>query len=207
MSTPRAQTEDAGRPSVSPRLLFWVLLAVAALIAYVVLVLAPQMGSNRGVYHPAAGQRVPPFEVWRFAKPPQSARVPKPGTVTVVNFWGTWCPPCRVELPHIAELARRYDDRDDFRLLAVSCSPGGADDLEQITSQTEQFLDRQNIELAVYADPSGQARMKVFSLLDKSAYPTTIIVDKSGTLRGAWVGYRPGYEQEQDALVQKLLAE
>jgi thiol-disulfide isomerase/thioredoxin len=61
--------------------------------------------------------------------------------VTLLNFWGTWCPPCRSELPHMAELRQRYAGQRAFRLLAVSCPQGGqGDDVQSLQQNTEALL-------------------------------------------------------------------
>ena len=74
--------------------------------------------------------------------------------VTLLNFWGTWCPPCRNELPHIAELRQRFAGREAFRLLAVSCPPGGqADDVQSLQEDTASLLKRLGLDLPTYYDP------------------------------------------------------
>ena len=54
------------------------------------------------------------------------------GKITLLNFWGTWCPPCRQELPGLARLASRLTNEPRFQLIAVSCGGGNRDDLDQL---------------------------------------------------------------------------
>ena len=75
------------------------------------------------------------------------------GHVTLLNFWGTWCPPCRDELPHMADLRERYAGRKTFRLLAVSCPAAeGADDVQSLREDTESLLKRLHLDLPTYYD-------------------------------------------------------
>src|SRR5262245_38493564 len=64
------------------------------------------------------------------------------GKALLLNFWGTWCPPCVHEFPDILALEQQYHDRTDFRVLAVSCGRG-SDDANEIASvrvDTRAFL-------------------------------------------------------------------
>ena len=131
------------------------------------------------------------------------------GKVFVLNFWGTWCGPCVAEFPHMVELANRFADRDDFRLLAVS-STGGADtqdELAQLRDNTAAFLAARMTDLPTYADVDAVTRLAMAPVAKFSGYPTTLIVDRQGVIRGLWVGYGPGVETKQAALVEQLLGE
>jgi thiol-disulfide isomerase/thioredoxin len=130
------------------------------------------------------------------------------GRVTVINFWGTWCPPCREELPHVVALNDRFRKREPFQLFAVSCGSGYDSDLAELTEETTAFLRQQEFELPTYADPEAVTRMAVLEILGGTtfSYPTTLVLDKSGVIRGVWIGYMPGEERDIEALVEKLLA-
>lgn len=128
--------------------------------------------------------------------------------VTVINFWGTWCPPCRAEFPHVAALNDRFREDERFQLFAVSCGSGHDSDLAELTEETTAFLRQQEFEVPTYADPEAITRIAVQEVLGGTSfsYPTTLVLDKSGVIRGVWVGYMPGEEVEVEALVEKLLA-
>lgn len=131
------------------------------------------------------------------------------GRVTVINFWGTWCPPCVMEFPHVVALDRRYRKRKTFQLFAVSCESQGDTQPAELAADTDEFLRAQNFELAAYADPDAVTRRAVEQVLGETnfGYPTTLVLDASGVIQGVWVGYEPGLEREVEALVKKLLAE
>ncbi len=128
--------------------------------------------------------------------------------VTLLNFWGTWCPPCRNELPHIAELRQRYAGREAFRLLAVSCPPGGqADDVQSLQEDTAALLKRLGLDLPTYYDPDGATQSALANLVNLEGFPTTLLLDRHGVIRAVWVGYRPGVETEMERYISTLLDE
>ena len=130
------------------------------------------------------------------------------GRVTVVNFWGTWCPPCLREFPHVVALQRRFRQHESFQLFAVSCGMGHDADPAELRDNTAAFLRQREVELPTYFDPDAVTRFAVHEVLGGTSfsYPTTLVFDQKGAIRGAWVGYNSGDEREVEALVEKLLA-
>ncbi|HJT34185.1 MAG TPA: TlpA disulfide reductase family protein [Pirellulales bacterium] len=163
-----------------------------------------------GRSHPAVGQKLPPVELTPLTfegDPITSADLT--GRVVVLNFWGTWCPPCLMELPHIAQLGQRYGDDERFKLLAVSCGSGPAahDRVDDLQGHTAALLQRAKLPLAAYADPAGKTRQRLAAAgLFEHGYPTNLVIDREGVVRGVWIGYRPGVEHQIAALVDELLA-
>ena len=125
--------------------------------------------------------------------------------VTLLNFWGTWCPPCRRELPGMARLAARLADDPRFQLVAVSCGGAGPDDLAEITATTAEFLASQRLALDAWADPDGMARTIFASSFGFGAYPTTYLIGPDATVRAVWTGYRSRDEADMAAAVVALL--
>lgn len=154
--------------------------------------------------HPAVGRPVGRLPLVRLADPD----APPPaftGKVTLLNFWGTWCPPCRRELPGIARLAARLADDPRFQLVAVSCGSGGRDEIDALAASTRAFLDERQIAIDPWADPDGLARMLVADTLGFNAFPTTYLIGPEGIVRGVWVGYRPRDEADMARAVVSLL--
>ena len=129
------------------------------------------------------------------------------GRVVLINFWGTWCPPCRMELPHVADLYRKFRDRSAFRVLAVSCGRNMREDLGTLNYDTTSFLRQANIKMPTYADPGGLSRLAVDEVIGFDGYPTTVILDRDGSIRGVWTGFRPGVEHDMERLICQLLEE
>jgi len=191
--------------STGTQVVFWVVLALVVL--GLIWIRQGPRGSQGG-QHSAVGRPLPDLNLVGLTGGATDVSLRDlQGKVALINFWGVWCPPCRVELPHIAALRRELISRDDFRLLAVSC-PGGDESLSQLREQTRQFLASKKLVLPTYADPDGSARQAVgmaLGELDIPGYPTTVLVDKDGILRGVWVGYESGTELDMRREIEAQL--
>ena len=118
------------------------------------------------------------------------------GKITLLNFWGTWCPPCRQELPGLARLASRLTNEPRFQLIAVSCGGGNRDDLDQLRSETEAFLASTRIALSPWADPTGDTRLRFTKAFGFRAYPTTYLIGSDQKILAIWTGYSPSVETQ-----------
>ena len=116
--------------------------------------------------------------------------------ITLLNFWGTWCPPCRQELPGLARLASRLADDPRFQLIAVSCGGGKRDDLDQLRSETEAFLASTRIVLSPWADPTGATRLRLTEAFGFRAYPTSYLIGPDQKILAIWTGYSPSVETQ-----------
>lgn len=116
--------------------------------------------------------------------------------ITLLNFWGTWCPPCRQELPGLARLASRLADDHRFQLIAVSCGGGKRDDLDQLRSETEAFLASTRIVLSPWADPTGATRLRFTEAFGFRAYPTSYLIGPDQKILAIWTGYSPSVETQ-----------
>jgi cytochrome c biogenesis protein CcmG, thiol:disulfide interchange protein DsbE len=202
-ATQTGASSNAGRSA-------WRWVPVLALAAVVLVYLAWSRGrrAGSGTEGPAIGRTLPYLRL----EPLTGSTTPVTlddlkGRVTVVNYWGTWCPPCRREFPHIVELAARFGARDDFRLYAVSCG-SDSENFETLRSETQAFLATSKAALPTWWDENAASRRALGAVLDGEGfggYPTTLVLDRQGTIRGMWVGYTPGNERDMEAVVGQLL--
>ena len=95
------------------------------------------------------------------------------GRAVILTFWGTWCPPCRDELPELAELHRKHH-ADGLEIVAVNQG-----DQELRASDVQHFVDELKIPFAVAIDPRGRTRRN-YRLI---GLPTTVFVDTAGVIR------------------------
>jgi len=132
------------------------------------------------------------------------------GKVALVNFWGTWCGFCCVELPDVVALRQEFDDRPDFELLLVSCGPPNdraAEDVEQLRGDTRAYVARTKIQVPVYADPATASRAAFDRMGEFRGYPGKILLDRQGVVRAVWFGRDPGRLKDLRAQILTLLAE
>ena len=116
------------------------------------------------------------------------------GDVVMINFWATWCGPCRKEMPHLEALHQRYKDLG-FTLLGIN--------VEDDSKGVERFLKETPVSFDVLLDPANV----VSGLYRVVAMPTTVIVDRSGQMRYIHHGYQSGYEHQYQAQIRELLRE
>ncbi|HEY3424069.1 MAG TPA: TlpA disulfide reductase family protein [Negativicutes bacterium] len=99
----------------------------------------------------------------------QVRSIGKAGRITVINFWATWCPPCREEMPELNKFAQNNKETVDF--YAVN--------LQEPVEKVSDFMAKSNYTLPVLLDKDGEVGKK-FKI---KSIPTTIIVDKQGVIR------------------------
>jgi cytochrome c-type biogenesis protein len=101
------------------------------------------------------------------------------GKVVFLNFWATWCPPCKEEMPHIEELYKEYNlNKDEVVILGVT----GTHD--QSEKDVLDYLDQNNYTFPTVIDKTGE----VFDNYNINSYPTTFMIDKDGKIYGYTVG-------------------
>ena len=116
------------------------------------------------------------------------------GDVVMINFWATWCGPCRQEMPLLDELYTRYE-RVGFNLLGVN--------IDDDSRRAMQMIEELGVNFPVLFD----ARKEVSKLYEVEAMPVTVLVDREGNVRHVHHGYKPGYEDKYLDQIRSLLRE
>lgn len=116
------------------------------------------------------------------------------GQVVLINFWASWCGPCRQEMPILDRLHQRYEDTG-FAVLGVN--------VEGETAPAQKIVDKTNVTFPVLID-EGQAVSEMYEL---EAMPSTVVVDRDGVVRYVHRGYKPGDEAKYVEVVKKLIRE
>ncbi|MFQ3620279.1 MAG: TlpA disulfide reductase family protein [Spirochaetales bacterium] len=114
------------------------------------------------------------------------------GKVVVLNFWATWCPPCRAEMPSMETLHKRYENKS-FKLLAVN--------LQEELPVVQAFLKQNPYTFTILMDPKGNTA----PLYGIRGIPTTFIINENGKLLGAIVGAKEWDTPQVFALFDALL--
>jgi len=97
------------------------------------------------------------------------------GQVVLVNFWATWCDPCRAEMPELDELAREFGPQG-FRVVAVN--------LLEDAGRVRRFGDELNLEMPLLLDPGGE----VYRAFGVEGLPSSYLVDRDGIIRDVRLG-------------------
>ncbi len=114
------------------------------------------------------------------------------GKVVFLNFWASWCGPCRDEMPSMELLWQILQD-DDFVILAV--------DVRETKDEVTSFIEENDYTFPVLLDSWGQ----VANMYDVRAYPTTFLVDREGKVVGKAVGIRKWATEDSFDLIEYLL--
>jgi thiol-disulfide isomerase/thioredoxin len=116
------------------------------------------------------------------------------GQVVMINFWASWCGPCRQEMPLLDKLYERYSPLG-FTLLGVN--------VEEDSGKAQALLNENPVSFPVLFDVTN----KVSKLYNLSAMPSTVLVDRDGNMRYLHKGYVPGTEVEYEKQVKALIRE
>ena len=119
----------------------------------------------------------------------------RPGTILLVDFWASWCAPCKQSFPALNELHRKFAERG---VVVVGVS------VDEQRAAMERFLKKTPARFAIVRD----AKQKAVAAIDSAAMPTSVIVDGQGRVRFLHHGYhgeetRRAYEKE----IEQLLTE
>ena len=117
----------------------------------------------------------------------------KEGQVTVVEFWATWCPPCRASIPHINELYKQFKDK------GVSFVGVSNEKTKEVSSFIKNMGDKMQYPVAIGSDSMSSGYMEAFGV---DGIPHAFVVDASGHI--AWHGHPlDGLDQAVQAAVEK----
>ncbi len=113
------------------------------------------------------------------------------GKVVLLNFWATWCGPCRQEIPKLAELKELHNDYE-FELLGIN--------IDEDTSKALRLAKKLSVNFPILFDESKQ----VSKSYDIDAMPMTVLIDRDGTIRYVHRGYKENYVSLYQKQIQKL---
>jgi thiol-disulfide isomerase/thioredoxin len=116
------------------------------------------------------------------------------GQVVMINFWASWCGPCREEMPLLEQIHQRYEPLG-FTLLGIN--------VEENPGDAENWLKDRPVSFPILFDPENG----VSKLYDVVAMPSTVIVDRQGNVRYLHHGYQAGYEDQYQDQVRALVRE
>ncbi len=116
------------------------------------------------------------------------------GNVVMLNFWASWCGPCRKEMPLLDALSQRYGAAG-FTLLGVN--------VEEDPRAGDKIIEEMGITFPILYD----AESDVSQAYNVDAMPTTVMIDKDGKIRYVNRGYRAGDEEKYRKQIRELIRE
>ncbi|MFZ1903956.1 MAG: TlpA disulfide reductase family protein [Steroidobacteraceae bacterium] len=116
------------------------------------------------------------------------------GNVVMLNFWASWCGPCRQEMPLLENIYQKYS-KLGFVLLGVNVEPD--------SNAANDWLKATPVSFPILYDKES----KVSRLYDVEGMPSTVIIDRTGRVRVLHRGYKPGDENEYLDSIRALVRE
>jgi len=116
------------------------------------------------------------------------------GDVVMINFWASWCGPCRQEMPLLEDIYKKYN-KLGFTLIGVNVEPD--------SKAADDWLKATPVTFPVGYDKDS----KVSQMFKVSGMPTTVIIDRKGNLRYRHVSYKPGDEGEYLNTIRAMIRE
>ncbi|MDQ7050873.1 MAG: TlpA disulfide reductase family protein [Enterobacterales bacterium] len=116
------------------------------------------------------------------------------GQVVLLNFWASWCGPCRQEMPILDQLQTKYSQAG-FSVLGVN--------LDAKSAKAIKYLKDTPVNFTVLYDPQG----KVSEQYGVQAMPSTVIIDRDGNVRYLHKGFKAGYTEKYHKQIKALLRE
>ncbi len=116
------------------------------------------------------------------------------GDVVLINFWASWCGPCRAEMPELEALYQKYQ-KLGFTIFGIN--------IDKDRAMADKVLASTPLSFPILFDSSSS----VSELYQIDAMPTTVIVDRDGKVRFIHRGYKPGYEDEYVKQIKLLIRE
>ncbi len=114
------------------------------------------------------------------------------GNVVYVDFWASWCPPCRQSLPLYEAMQKRMGN-DRFQILAIN--------LDEERGDAEHFIKRHPVSYEILLDPSGNSARD----WGVTAMPSSYLVDPGGIIKNVYFGFEPSHIEVIEHDIKTLL--
>ena len=159
--------------------------------ACAVLVAALMLTGCEGA-HPLLGQQAPELKLPLLDGGELDLAAHEGKDVVLLDFWASWCPPCRKALPAVAETAKAYEGKP-VAVYAVN--------LRESEKAVQDFIDNQELDVQVALDAEGISsdRFKI------SGIPQTVVIDKDGVVAHVHVGWSLGLKAELSGHIDAAL--
>jgi thiol-disulfide isomerase/thioredoxin len=138
------------------------------------------------------GKPAPPVKLENLDGKDVSPLIDHKGNVIVLDFWATWCPPCREGLPHLDEL---YKQKQEAGLKVFAL------DLQEDKDTVKKFIEEKKLSLPVLLDEKGDVAGRYLV----QGIPQTVVIGKDGTVKGVFVGFGPESAEKLAQAVEAAL--
>ena len=188
----RGRVLDLGSGTGRNRIALSVLLASALVAVHVSVALAGDPFADLDLIRPRQATPAPDFTVPQLGSGSVTLKDLR-ASVVFLNFWATWCPPCKQEMPSMERLYRRHKDQG-FTILAISIDANGVD-------RVATFVNKLGLTFPIGLD----SKLEVANRYTVRALPSSFLVDKNGKIVAVALGPRDWDRTAAHAIVESLL--
>jgi thiol-disulfide isomerase/thioredoxin len=146
-------------------------------------------GRNQGEGELAIGRSAPDFRLSDL-RGHEVTLAQYQGKVVILDFWATWCGPCRMSMPLLEKLQK--ENPNELKLLAIN--------LEEPLDLVRDYISRQNFQSTVLLDSEG----KVGRAYQSESIPMQVVIDKKGLISSVHVGFSPRLADQLRGEIAKL---
>ncbi len=125
------------------------------------------------------------------------------GKVLMLNIWGTWCGPCRAEMPHLIEMQDKHGPQG-FEVIGLNIGDG--EGTPETVEQIKTFAEEMKLNYTLARSPNS-ATAQFYQITKQQVVPQTLLVDREGRLRGVFIGSGQRIYDSMKSNVDKTMSE
>jgi thiol-disulfide isomerase/thioredoxin len=167
---------------------YWRFARAGLISLFLILATAPNAAAGLGV-----GELVQPFSLERLGGGSFRYPLDAERKVVFVNFWASWCPECKIELPELLRISAKYGDRP-FALLAVN--------MDRKREAAQKFLEKQGLNLLVLFD----SEQKVINAFAPVGVPASYLIGSDGKVAKVYIGFKRDSIEQYMKDIETLLS-
>jgi thiol-disulfide isomerase/thioredoxin len=125
------------------------------------------------------------------------------GKVVLLNIWGTWCGPCRAEMPTLMALQDKYRDKG-FEVIGFNIGDGNG--VPETNEQINKFVEEMKLNYTIARSSNANTR-QFYAVTKQEVVPQSVLVDRAGRLRGVFIGGGPRVYASLEDTIAKVMAD
>ncbi len=149
-------------------------------------------------YHPLTDTKAPDFQMKLLGSEDAVRLSDYVGQAVLVNFWATWCPPCRLEMPWIQSLYEKYKDQG---LVVLGVDAGEKVPTEMVEPTVRQYVESQGLTFPILLDPVTYQLQQSWAVM---GLPASFLINPQGTITYVHTGMFPNEATLEDLILRNL---
>lgn len=149
-------------------------------------------------YHPLTDTKAPDFQMQLLGSEEKVRLSDYAGQTVLVNFWATWCPPCRLEMPWIQSMYEKYQDQG---LVVLGVDAGEKVPADMVEATVRQYVEGQGLTFPILLDPVTYQLQQAWAV---TGLPASFLINPKGTITYVHTGMFPNEATLEDLVLRNL---